>query len=459
MFDLESKIQKWTDYLRTNGKLSNNSISELEVHLRDEMDQLYQKGLTDEEAFLIGIKRIGLAEDLGMEFEKVNRQFLWKDLTFYENLDQPQKQVLQDVFVLIGLSVIAFFLAKLPDWLAGYGPLFRSEAPQSYFYQKTLSFYVFPLITLFFWYKKRDVVSIKYHLIILITTLFSALTIFLMPMYKPYHTPVLTAIHLPIFLWIISGLGYAGDQWKNKETRMNFIRFSGEVFIYGTLLLCGVFVLTGLTILLFKQIKWDIENFYLDNIWLLIFFSVPLFSVYLVEAKKSIVENIAPILARFFSPLFSLTMLFFLIIMVFQKIDPAASENRNFLISFNFLLIMVAGLVTYIISARRSKGQIIVFDYINLSLILLAGIIDSIVLIALLRRISQFGFTANRLAALGENILLFIDLGGLFFYYCRFIYSKKGFTRLESWQTNFINVIVIWCGIVAFLFPLFFQFK
>ena len=238
---------------------------------------------------------------------------------------------------------------------------------------------------------------------------------------------------------------------------MNFIRFSGESFIYGVLLLCGVLVLTFFTITIFEQVELDIKNFYYNHIWIFIIMTVPIIAVYLVEAKKSIVENIAPILAKIFSPLFLITMFIFLIVVIFLKADP--SSDRNFLITFNFMLILVVGLVTYIISARKNKNQVNNYDYINLLLIITAIMIDLIALLAIITRISKYGFSANKTAALGENIILLSNLVGLVFFYIKFFFKKNDFLSLEKWQTFYLYIIFIWCGIVSFIFPIIFQFK
>ena len=59
------------------------------------------------------------------------------------------------------------------------------------------------------------------------------------------HTEVLTTLHLPIALWLVMGIAYAGGRWRQVGGRMDFIRFTGELFIYYVLIALGGGVFTG----------------------------------------------------------------------------------------------------------------------------------------------------------------------------------------------------------------------
>lgn len=456
MFDLESKIKEWNDSLRNKGKFLHHDILELESHLRDEIESLIKKDLTEEESFIIAVKRLGNSEMLSKEYGKVNTDIIWKDLIFYDDDSQNDKRMQKDILLLVILSLLAGVLSKIPD-LLGFPPLFKAKGSDGYFYGKIFSIFFLPSIAVYFTIKNILKINVKQLIFTALFFIASAVIIILMPMKEPFHTAGLIGLHLPVFLWGIVGLVYAGKEWKTVKYRMNFIRFSGESFIYGILLLCGVFVLSLFTIEIFKEAKLNIEYFYTNHIMVFFIFAVPLISIYLVEAKKSIVENIAPILAKIFNPLFLITMIVFLIIVIFSKIDP--SSDRNFLIAFNFMLILVVGLTTYVISSRKNKKNINNFDYINLSLIIVAILIDLIALSAIISRISKYGISANKTAALGENLILLSNLGGLAFYYIRFFIKKNIFFLLEKWQTFYLYIIFFWCGIVVFIFPFIFGFK
>jgi len=115
-------------------------------------------------------------------------------------------------------------------------------------------------------------------------------------------------------------------------------------------------------------------------------------------------------------------------------------------------------LVLYVISSRNDQQPPNLFDYLNLALILTALIIDGVALSAILFRLSAFGITPNKLAALGENLILLGNLGGLAWLYVAYFKKKKDFVKLEKWQTGYLNVYFIWTAIVAFIFPILFGF-
>jgi hypothetical protein len=63
----------------------------------------------------------------------------------------------------------------------------------------------------------------------------------------------------------------------------------------------------------------------------------------------------------------------------------------------------VLGLLLYAISARNPGARPGLFDKMQLTLVLSALIIDVMVLVAITGRITEWGFSPNKAAALGEN--------------------------------------------------------
>ena len=83
---------------------------------------------------------------------------------------------------------------------------------------------------------------------------------------------------------------------------MDFIRFSGELFIYYVLIALGGGVLMASMRIIFQSIGIDLEPFF--ESWLLPCGAVGAVVVasWLVEAKQSVIENMAPVLTRLFTP-------------------------------------------------------------------------------------------------------------------------------------------------------------
>lgn len=448
-FDLEAQIRSWSDCLRARGNFSEADLSELEQHLRDEIEDLARAGLAADEAFLISVKRLGNTDSLSREYSKINTENLWRQLLL-DREPGAGARIRREVTLVVIFSLLAGTLAKLPE-LFGLG---LYDPRHQLFYLKNLSFFILPLLALFFHLKRND--GWRRIVPVMGVFIFSALLVNLYPSRAPRATEFLTGIHLPIFLWLITGLAYAGTAWRSTARRMDFIRFTGEAFIYAVLIGCGVMVLAAFTQMIFAAIQVNLSKFTQEYLIVYGLCAVPFIAVYLVEAKKSIVENFAPVLARIFSPLFLVTMSAFLAVMLAQGRSPFA--DRNFLIGFDVMLALVLGLVLYIISARDVHEPPGLFDRLNLALIAVALIIDGIALSAIVSRLSSYGISPNKLAALGENVALLVNLAGLAFAYLGYLLRRSGFSRLERWQTGYLGLYLAWAAFVTFIFPIMFGF-
>jgi len=450
MFDLETQVRSWSDYLRARGNLSESDINELESHLRDEIEDLVGAGLSPDEAFLVSVKRLGNVDAISNEFAKVNTENLWKHL-FLDTVDpSAKKQNRRDIILVIVFALLAGTLIKIPGF---FGSGF-DDPGSDVFYVRNLSLFVLPFVAMFFLIKRKAVS--RTWLAIMGVFAVSALIINIYPSLAPHHTALLSGMHLALFLWLVVGVAYIGRDWQGRQGRMNFIRFSGEAFIYGVLVMAGVIVLGLFTMMIFSAIQIDLENFMGEYLIIYGGCAAAMITVYLVEAKRSVVENFAPILAKIFSPLFLVTMTVFLAVMVISGRSPFL--EREFLIGFDFMLAMVLGLVLYTISARDIHQPAGLFDYLNLALILVALVIDGVALSAIVFRLTAYGITPNKIAALGENIALLGNLAGLAWLYCSYFRKKCDFTKLERWQIGYLNVYAVWLAFVAFIFPILFKF-
>lgn len=450
MFDLELNIHSWSDHLRVHGNFKETDILELEDHLRDQIDDLIKTGLTSDESFLISVKRLGNVNLISHEYSKVNSENLWKHL-LVDSIDPIAKRKnRQNITLVIIFSLIAGTFAKIPEifGIHIFDPSFQL------FYFKNISLFILPLIAVYFIIKRAS--NWKMIAAIMGVFCFTAIVINIYPSFYPKSTELLTGVHVPIFLWLITGIAYMGTQLKSSKSRMNFIRFTGETAIYSVLIFCGIMVLIVFTQMIFNAIQIDLSWFIQKYLIVYGGCAVLMITVYLVEAKKSVVENFAPILAKIFSPLFLITMVAFLIAMIVMGKSPFI--ERDFLIGFDFMLALVLGLVLYVISARGMHDKANMFDYMNFALILTAFIIDGIALSAILFRLSAYGITPNKIAALGENLVLLGNLSGLAWLYFRYFTKKLDFIKLELWQTFYLYVYVIWMAIVVFLFPIIFGF-
>ncbi len=446
---IDKKIREWRDYCLCSGCISDSDIDELEDHLREEIASLIQKSLSEEEAFLIAVRRMGNPPSLSKEFRKINTHDLWKKL-FSEPADiEERRKNTRELILIVVLAISAGLLTELTR-LFGIG--FEEN---EIFYLKNASFFVLPFITIFFIRKRQT--PLPAFVTIVLTFSLSLLLINLYPFSEESPTLVLSTVHLPLCLWFFAGIAYTGSEWRDVSRTMDFLRFSGEVFIYTTLLFCGIFVISGLNMLLFESIGINAEKYVFEHFAAPVATASPVIAAYLVDQKKSVVENFAPILARIFAPLLLCVMLVFLGVMAVLRKSPFL--ERDFLIGFDFMLILVLGIVFYIISTRKETNIPQIYDWISLFLITVALIIDVIALSAIVFRLSSFGVSPNKLAALGENVLVFVNLLGMAFLFVQFFRRKISFVLLEKWQTRLLPIYALWLGFVGLIFPLIFSFK
>jgi hypothetical protein len=110
----------------------------------------------------------------------------------------------------------------------------------------------------------------------------------------------------------------------------------------------------------------------------------------------------------------------------------------------------------YSISARDPSRPAGAFDVLQIVLVVSALLVDALALTVIVARISEFGFTPNRVAALGENLILLVNLAWSAVLYLRFLRGGVAFSELERWQTGFLPVYAVWAAFVVAVFPLVF---
>jgi Sec-independent protein translocase protein (TatC) len=71
MFNLEQAIIEWRRQLAKGGFKSREALAELESHLRDDIEQHFRAGASEQEAFNTATKRLGQATALHTEYKKV----------------------------------------------------------------------------------------------------------------------------------------------------------------------------------------------------------------------------------------------------------------------------------------------------------------------------------------------------------------------------------------------------
>jgi hypothetical protein len=179
-------------------------------------------------------------------------------------------------------------------------------------------------------------------------------------------------------------------------------------------------------------------------------------AAWLVESKQRVVENMAPVLTMLFTPLFAVMLVGATIVYAVNGLGGAF--DRELLGVFDALLVVVLGLVLYGMSARDPSTSPDWMDRIQLVAVVSALILDVIVLGAMITRIGELGFTPNRTAALGLNLLLLVNLAGTAWLSNMFLTGHSTFHRLERWQTSYLPIFALWAATVVVILPPLFAF-
>jgi hypothetical protein len=458
---LEQQIGAWRAHLRGSRTITSSDAAELEDHLREQVASLNADGLSDDEAFLVAVKRMGAIDALTREFAREHSERLWKQLVLsgdgWEGGAEPAAAYgTRKMWVALALAVAAGVAIKLPSLLG-----VDFDLDQSLFYPLNISFFTLPFIAAYFAWERPLRATSRLWLAAAFALAAVVVNAFPFPAAvgnaPPGDTQVLTILHLPIALWLAVGAAYVGGRWRGNERRMDFVRFTGELFIYFVLIALGGGVLIAMTFALFRAIGINAEQ--LVGGWIVPcgIVGATVVASWLVEAKQSVIENMAPVLTRIFSPLFALLFLVFMVTMVVtgRGLDP----QREILIVFDLLLVVVFALLLYSFSARDHLARPGLNDWVQLTLVGTALVVDLLALWAVGSRISEFGSTPNRVAALGENLVLLVNLAGSAFLYLRFLRGRVAFSRLLDWQTTYLYVLAGWAAVVAFVFPLLFGFR
>lgn len=513
---LKNAIARWRTYVERHGSLPASELDALEVQLTVQAGDLLRFGLSAEEAFQVAIVRISRTDAATHAFVLDHAAMLMgavpddpatdiagdndeadgigaaekrdeagkkdgaekrdeagqKNVTGVYNVDtqgsasEPEagattapthvatgiarSRPAEFAFILC-LAAGAALAIKVPA-LFGYA---FDDDDVSQFYALNISFFAFPFVTAYFaWKRGMDFarwgwLTPPFFVAMLLCNVF--------PFEPGGDTAILATLHVPIALWLVVGFAYAGGDWRTRGLRMDFVRFSGQLFILYVLIALGGGVLTGITLTVFNalgvNLRWAVAS------WIIPCGAMGAFVVaaWLVESGQGAIEQVAPVLTRIFTPLFTLMLLSFLAVLVWT--GRGIDVQREMLIAFDALLIVVLGLVLYSVSARDPVAPPGVFDGLQIALISAALIVDVLVLAAMTARIGEFGITPNRMWAMGLNIILFVNLAWTARLYIGFLRKREPFSAVERWQTDYLPVFSVWAAFVVAVFPLVFGYR
>lgn len=352
-------------------------------------------------------------------------------------------------FVIIA-SLLAGTIAKVPEFL---------PVKEDFFYPRNIGFILFPFLMAYFAWKN----ALKPASMVFATIATSIAFIFINALpgdidgNASSDTLLLSCIHLPLFLWAVLGFTYVGGERKDLARRIDFLRYNGDLVVITTLILIAGGLMTGLTVALFSLIDIHIVDFYMPYVVVYGLAAAPIVGTYVIQSNPQLVNAVSPVIAKLFSPLVLVTLAVYLAAMLASGQDPY--NDREFLLTFNLLLIGVMAIILFSVAGAARSASSKVGTLILLLLAILTIVVNGIALMAILFRISEWGFTPNRLAVLGGNVLILTNLLIVTYRLSMAVYKGLGNEGVEPSIAQFLPIYSLWTAIVVFGFPLLFGFR
>ena len=439
MTSLEAEIAEWRSFVARSPAVDGRDVEELEAHLRDQISDLSAAGLAADEAFLVAVKRMGSVDDLSREFAREHSGRLWKQLVL-SGADEQQPSD-RGVIEALALAVGAAVVIQIARLAAGFPDEEYSWLPRN------LSLLVLPFLAGYFALRRR--LPRRECLLTLAPFAIAAVVVNVYPYEEEASTELLVAAHLPVVLWFVVAYAYMGGMVGSHQRRMDFVRFTGEWVIYYALIALGGGVLMALTVLILEPAGVDAEGL-VEWVLLSGAAGAVIVAAWLVESKQRVVENMAPVLTTLFTPLFAVMLVSSAVVYALTLGD---AFDRELVGVFDALMVVVLGLVLYGISARDPSQPPGWPDRMQLVAVVSALVLDVMVLASMAARIGDLGLTANRVAAIGLNLVLLVNLSGAAWLSARFLAGRTTFHRLERWQTTYLPVFPIWAAAVVVVLP------
>lgn len=344
------------------------------------------------------------------------------------------------------LFALASLISQIPQFF-GFN--------QDVFFQRNISFVVFPVLSFYFIWKEQLTFS-KFLLPLGIGCL-AVIYINLLPTSTHSDSILLACLHLPLIGWSIWAYAYLGGDLSNYSKRIEFLRMHGDLLVMCAIILLSGGLFTAISLGLFEIIGLDIKEFYGKYVIVSGLSCTPILGNFLIQKNPTLVKNVSPVIAKIFTPVVFVFLFIYLIAMLYTGKDPYT--NREFLLIFNGLLIGVMALILFSVAEAEKHETGPKTTWLLLGLSALTIIVNGIALSAISFRIIEWGITPNRIAVLGSNLLIFIHLLLVAKSLFKASQGKSDLNQVAKSIAEYLPIYVIWAAIVCFVFPLLFQFK
>ena len=373
--------------------------------------------------------------------EVVSLQY-WNERLNFQN-DKIAVGSKNEILFIITIAIIAGLMVNIPNF---------TGIDKENFFMRNISFIVFPLLSSYFLWKQKT--TYKKWMLPALMVLVAAVYINLLPNINSSNSITLAFIHVPFFLWSILGYSFLVN---NSNGRIQYLRYNGDLVVISAIILLSTLLFSALTMQLFELIEIKIEQLYTQYILIWGLAAIPFLGTYLIQNNVQLINKVSPVIAKIFTPLVFLNLFIYLIAIIVTKKYPY--QDRNLLLVFNALLIGVMALILFSV-AEAGKGvnhKISILVLFGLSVLTI--IVNCIALSAISFRIIEWGVSPNRVAVLGGNFLIFINLLTVSYRLFLSAFKNAEVEDVEKSIAQFLPIYGIWAGLVTFLFPVIFHLK
>jgi hypothetical protein len=343
------------------------------------------------------------------------------------------------------LSLVSGCLVKLPALL---------PIEEKWFYSRFPALIVFSALCAYF---LSAPVSKRTTYAVVVALLLCALVLLWLPDASGSSSVTMSLVHMPLLLGSVLGVAYMADDWSQSDARLSYIRYVGEMIVYSVLILLGGMVLSLTTFGLFALIDAQIERWYSEYVVVFGLVASPIVATFLYDSVTHRGSRLASLIANVFAPLFLLTVVIYLVAILYQGKSPYA--DRDFLIAFNGLLLLVWAMTVFSISGKVALKTSGLADAVVISLIAITLMVNVTALSAIVFRWAEYGLTPNRVAVTGANLLVFGHLVQILRTYVADVKMAGAPSRLNAAITNYLPLYSIWSFFVVFALPVLFSFK
>jgi len=369
----------------------------------------------------------------------------WHERLNYES-DEINWGARGELLLVIGIALLAGLVAKIPHFFG---------INEDFFYPRNIGFIVFPFVVAYF--ARRNKLSTGKIAISALVMLAGLIFINLLPNVKTSDTLILSCIHMALLLWCITGFVYVSNAANNVQKRLSFLKYNGDLVVMTALILIAGGIMSAITVGLFSLIGLNINEFYFKNVAIFGLAAAPIVGTFLTQTNPQLVGKVSPVIARLFSPLVLVMLVVYLTAIVYSGKNPYI--DREFLLIFNALMVGVLAIVFFSLAETSKAVKTNLEVWVLLLLSALTIIVSGVALSAIVYRIVNFGITPNRLAVMGSNVLILINLLLVTVSLYRTLTKRTEINEVGKVISSYLPVYFVWTIIVTFIFPLVFGFN